>query len=378
MTSRERFKSALEHKEPDRVPIDVGGDMHNGLHETAYRNLLKYLNEQDDIKLYDIVQHLAAVKDSVYARLHSDTRYIFAKPAGSFERILAPDSSWYDEWGVKRINVGLYDEAVEQPLAGCTLDDVLKYKLPDPKDAARFAGLRQQAKEFYENTDFALVGGSAASLFYLTSELVGFQEYMEKLLIEPKTIETLIDKVLEWQIDFFSEYLSEIGDYIEMVWMGDDWGTQLAPIMSPRMFQDIFAKRYAEFVKFLKSKANVKIALHSCGAVYWALEEFAKAGIDVIHPVQGDAAGLTDPVLLKKEFGDSLVFYSNLRNQTILPYGTPQEVEQEVKNKIAALAPGGGYIMSGGHNFQADVPAENILALVDATLKFGVYPIEID
>ena len=377
MTSRERFQAALEHREPDRVPIDVGGDLHNGIHETAYRNLLKYLQEEDEIKLYDIVQHLAAVKDSVYTRLHSDTRYIFAKPASAFELILAPDSSWYDEWGVKRMNVGLYDEAIEQPLAGCTLDDVLKYKLPDPKDAGRFAGLGRQAKELYENTDFALVGGSAASLFYLTSELIGFQEYMEKILTEPKIIETLIDKVLEWQIEFFNGYLNEIGDYIEMVWMGDDWGTQLAPLMSPRMFKDIFASRYAEFVKIIKRKAEVKVALHSCGAVYWALEEFAKAGIDVIHPLQGDASGLTDPALLKKEFGGSLVFYSNLRNQSTIPYGTPQEVEREVKTKIAALAQGGGYIMSGGHNFQADVPAENILALVDATLKHGVYPIKI-
>lgn len=376
MNSRERFKLTLNHKEPDRVPIDIGGDMHNGIHEIAYRNLLKLLGEEDDIKLYDQMQHLATVKESVLLRLHSDTRYLFAKPGADFALKMEEDSSWRDEWGIRRANVGLYDESVGWPLAGCSLDNVKKYKLPDPNDKSRFEGLRQKAKKLHEDTPYALIGGNAASLFYLTSELIGFQEYMEMLIYETRTIETLIDKVLEWQISFFDGYLTEIGDYIEMIWMGDDWGTQLAPLINPGMFKNIFAKRYAEFIRFIKSKANVKVALHSCGAVAWALEEFIKAGIDVLHPLQGDAEGLQDPAALKKEFGGGLVFYSNLRNQTVLPSGTVKEVEEEVRKKISALAPGGGYIMSGGHNFQADVPARNILALVDATLKFGVYPIQ--
>jgi uroporphyrinogen decarboxylase len=377
MTSRERFKLALNHKEADRVPIDVGGDLHNGIHDVAYRNLLKYLNEKDEIVLYDQMQHLAKVKDSVLERLNSDTRYLYANPSESYKFEIDEQQGWYDEWGVKRANAGLYDEVVESPLSDCTMEDIIKYKAPDGKDKSRFVGLRDTAKDLHENTDYALVGANAASLFFLSSEIIGYQEFMEKILLETKVIEALIDKVLEYQFDFFDGYLNEIGDYVEMVWMGDDWGTQLAPLMSPTMFRDIFLKRYKEFVKFVKSKADVKVAIHSCGAVQWALGDFVDAGIDVVHPLQGDAQGLLDPYLLKKEFGDSLVFYSNLKNQTIIPYGSSKDVEEDVKRKIEALAPNGGFIMSGGHNFQADVPPENILALVDATLKYGNYPIGI-
>ena len=376
MNSRERFKRAIHHQEPDRVPIDIGGDFHNGIHETAYKNLLQHLGEEDTVVIYDFMQHLATIKESVRQRLHSDTCYLFAGAAEGYRRILAPDSSWEDEWGVKRINVGLYDESAGHPLADCTEEAIRAYRLPDPKDKGRFFGLREKARRMYEETDYALVGGNAASLFYLTSELVGFQEFMEKILLETKMLEALIEKVLEWQIDFFDLYLDEIGDYIEMVWMGDDWGTQLAPLMSPALFRSVFISRYKQFTQFIKKKSDVKIALHCCGAVYWALEDLAGAGIDVIHPLQGDAAGMDDPFLLKKEFGDDLVFYSNLRNQSIVPYGTVEEVEDEVRRKIKALAPGGGYIMSGGHNFQADVPPQNILAIVDATLEYGRYPID--
>ncbi|MBC5649486.1 uroporphyrinogen decarboxylase family protein [Christensenella tenuis] len=376
MTSRERFRLALEHKEADRVPIDVGGDMHNGVHDVAYRNLLEFLGERDEICYYDRIQHLAALKESVYERLHSDTRYLFANAPEGFEIRVEQDSSWHDEWGVKRINAGLYDEAVEAPLAECTMEKIKKYRIPDAADPSRFSGLREKAQNLYDTTDYAVIGGNAASLFYLPSEIVGYQEFMEKIALETKMMEALIDRILEWQIDFFGGYLDAIGEFIEMIWMGDDWGTQIAPLMSPGMFRDIFVKRYREFTAFVKKRANVKVALHSCGAVYWALEAFAEAGIDVVHPVQGDAEGLRDPYLLKKEFGNALVFYSNLRNQTVLPYGTVEEVERDVKLKIDALAPGGGYIMSGGHNIQADVPPENILAMIDTTLKYGAYPIK--
>ena len=116
MTSRERFHMALNHQEPDRVPIDAGQDLHNGLHELAYRNLLRKLGETDDICLYDQMQHLAVVKESVLVRLHVDTRYVFAGAGEGFQIRFDPDRSWLDEWGVRRKPCGLYDECVGHPL----------------------------------------------------------------------------------------------------------------------------------------------------------------------------------------------------------------------------------------------------------------------
>jgi uroporphyrinogen decarboxylase len=373
MTSRERFRAAINHKQPDRIPIDVGGDAHNGITEVAYKNLLEYLNETDEVALYEPIQHLARLKPSVYERLHADTRYVFCSGSSQYQFERAPDGSWADEWGVRRKNIGLYDERIAAPLAGADLEAVRNYRLLDPRDKARFEGLRERTKKLHDETGYAIISGSAASFFYLPSEIIGFEEYLEKLLSEPKLIETLEDKLLEWQLEFFDAQLAEIGDLIEMIWIGDDWGTQIGPILSPQLFKDIFVKRYEQFIRFVKSKADIKVCLHSCGSVYWAIEEFIKAGIDVLHPVQGDAVGMGDPVRLKKEFGDSLAFYSGLRNQTVLPHGTAADVEKEVREKIAALSENGGYIMSGGHNFQADMPPQNILAVIDTTLQYGRY-----
>lgn len=373
MTSRERFWKVINHQEPDRVPIDVGQDMHNGIHEIAYKNLLNYLGEEDEIKLYDQMQHLATCKESILNLLHADTRYIFANPAEGFELKIDEDKSWLDEWGVRRKNFGLYDDNVARPLEGCTLQEVKKYKVPDPVDPGRFKGLREKAESLYNNTEYAIVGASAASLFFLSSELMGFQEYMEKIVLEPLLVETLVDKVLEWEIAFFDKYLDAIGDYTQMFWMGDDWGTQLGPIMNPRTFKEIFVKRYKIFTDFVKKKANVKIALHCCGSITWAMDDFFEAGIDVIHPLQPTAYDMGNPKKLKESFGKKLVFYSNLLNQTIIPYGTPEEVKAEVIEKIKWLAPGGGYIISGGHNIQADVPPANIIALFDTAYKYGRY-----
>ena len=195
------------------------------------------------------------------------------------------------------------------------------------------------------------------------------------LLLDPLAIETLVDRVLEWQISYFSKYLDEIGDLVELVWMGDDWGTQQQPIMNPKLFKDIFARRYKMFTDMVHSKTDAKIALHSCGRIEWALDDLYEAGIDVIHPLQGDATAMSDAKGFKAKYKNRLAFYSNLSNQTLIPFGKPEEVRAEVQQKIQALAPGGGYIMSAGHNIQADVPPENIIALFDAAIEFGKYPI---
>lgn len=375
LTPRERFRKAIRHEEPDRVPSDVGQDFHNGIHELAYANLLKHLGETDDIRRYDRMQHLAVVKESVLNRLHADTRYVFAGAPSGFQSTTDADGSWLDEWGVRREPCGYYDEAVGHPLAGCGVDEARKFPFPNPRDKGRYEGLREKARRLHETTDYAIIAGSPATLFYLTSELVGFQEYLEKLLTDRMVVEILVDRMLGYWIEFFDAYLDAVGDYVEMVWMGDDWGTQRGPIMPPKLFREIFFPCYRQFCSFVKSRAPVKIALHSCGSVDWALEDFASAGIDVVHPLQGDARGMGDPHALKKRFGKQLAFYSNLCNQTTLPYGSPEQVREDVRRKIQALAPGGGYIVSGGHNIQADVKPENILALFDTASEFGRYPI---
>jgi uroporphyrinogen decarboxylase len=377
MTSRERVRRALNHEEPDRVPIDFGQDFHNGINEVAYKNLLAYLQIEPSApaRVYDLMQRLAVVDERVLDRFHVDTRYIMANPNENWSPEVEADGSFEDEWGVYRKRCGYYCENVRSPLAGKSLAEISRAPFPDPAEKSRFRGLQEKAQLMYETTPYALMAGQAASLYYFSAELRGFEEYMADLVQEPQLVSCLLDRVLEWMMEFTSHYLEEIGDYIEGWWMGDDWGMQTGPIMSPRTFRTVFKPRYKRLIDLVKSKTKAKVCLHTCGATYWILQDLVDVGVDVVHPLQPTATGNEDPVHIKQGFGDRLAFYSNVANTTILPHGTPREVEAEVRRKIAALAPGGGYIFSGGHNIQADVPPANIVALFDSAYEAGRYPL---
>ena len=377
MTSRERVKTTFNHDEPDRVPIDFGQDFHNGINEVAYGNLLEHLGIKDAgrIEIYDLMQRLAVVDPRVLDRFHVDTRYIFSNANENYDLHIEEDGSFEDEWGLYRKRCGYYCETVRSPLAGLSKNEIMKHPFPDPTESSRFRGLRDKAIKLYEDTDFALMAGQAATLFYFSSELRGFEQYMYDLASDPSLIEVLIDRVLEWMIDFTALYLEEIGDFVEGWWMGDDWGMQTGPIMNPDTFRKIFKPRYRKLLDVVRTKTKAKICLHTCGATYYLLSDLADLGIDVVHPLQPTARGNEDPVKLKKDYGGKFVFYSNIANTTILPHGTPDEVRKEVSTKIKALAPGGGYVLSGGHNIQADVPPENVVALFDTAFNVGTYPI---
>ncbi len=377
MTSRERVRKTLNHQEPDRVPIDFGQDFHNGINEVVYDKLLAQLGITDagPTRVYDLMQRLAVVDTRVLERFHVDTRYIFANPKEGFDPHIEQDGSFEDEWGVYRKRCGYYCENVRAPLRGLSKEQIKRYPFPDPSEKSKFEGLRQKAKDLYENTDYALMAGQAASLFFLSSELMGFEEFMLDLACDRTKIEVLLDRMLEWWIEFTGHYLDEIGDYVEGWWIGDDWGIQTGPIMDPELFRKLFKPRYPRLLDLVRSKTDAKIFFHTCGATYYILGDLADIGIDVVHPLQPTAAGNGDPERFKADYGDKFTFYSNIANTTTLPNGTPEDVATEVSRKTKALAPGGGYIFSGGHNIQADVPPENVVALFDTAYQLGQYPI---
>jgi uroporphyrinogen decarboxylase len=370
------MRKALRREEPDRVPIDFGQDFHNGINEVAYQNLLAYLQMDTaaPIQIYDLMQRLAVVDERVLERFHVDTRYIMANASENCAQKVEPDGSYEDEWGIYRKRCGYYCDNVRPPLAGMSKQDILAFPFPDPAERSRFRGLREKARRLHDSTPYALMAGQAASLYYFAAELRGFEQFMADLAQEPQLISLLVDRVLEWMMEFMSHYLDEIGDYIEGWWMGDDWGMQTGPIVSPRIFREIFKPRYRRLIDLVKAKTLAKVCLHTCGATYWVLQDLVDVGVDVVHPLQPTAAGNQDPDLIKREYGDRLAFYSNVANTTILLHGTPQDVAAEVRRKITALGPGGGYVFSAGHNIQGDVPPANVVALFDTAYKAGWYP----
>jgi uroporphyrinogen decarboxylase len=186
----------------------------------------------------------------------------------------------------------------------------------------------------------------------------------------------LMDKIVDWDIAFLDGYLDEVGDYVEWVWVVDDWGVQDGPFISPKMFEEELVPRFKKIIDFIKSKVDVKICYHTCGATYWALDYFIDLGVDILHPMQANAKGNEDPERLKREYGDKFVFHGNTNNQGVF-HKSKEEVIADALYRIKYLAPGGGYIFSSGHNIQANMSPESIVAFFNTAQKYGVYPIDI-
>jgi len=376
LTPRERVRKALNHEEPDRVPIDLGGFV-CGIHEKAYQDLADYLNIKVETCIYDYMQRLTFVDERILKMFNVDTRYIYAKPPSNWQFKEEPDQSWVDEWGVRRKRCGYYSDVVYSPLADADISEIERYPFPDPCDPARFEGLKEEAKRLYEKTDYALIAANSGSIQYLPSELRGWQQYLTDLALNQDIIIKLTDRFLFLYIKYFDKLLDACGEFIEMVWIGDDWGHQNGPVVYPEVFRKIFKPRMKKLVDFIKSKAKVKVGLHSCGSVYWAIQDFIDAGIDVLNPVQVAAKDM-DTERLKREFGDRIVFWGGgCDTQKILPFGSPEDVKKEVKKRIKDLAPGGGFVFTPVHNIQAGVPPENIIAMYEAVKEYGKYPIKI-
>lgn len=375
MNSRERVRSAISFKEADRVPIDNNGNV-SGMHEVAYTNLLKYLGAGDEIKIYDQVQRLAEVSDEIKDMIGVDTRYIYPNPSSSYQFKINSDGTFDDEFGTTYRRVGYYADVHNAPLRSATLQEIKAFKFPDPSDPSRFEGIRDKAISFNRNSEYSIWAGPVNSLFYLAWCLRGLDQFMTDLYGEPDIAVYIMDKIVEWNIIFFDNFYSQIGDLIDVFWIGDDWGTQNGPIISPKYFKKEVFPRFKKMISFIKTKTDAKCCYHSCGATYWCMEDMIEMGVDIIHPIQANAEG-NDSKSLKKEFGDRIVFHGGTNNQGVFHENIHLMTIDTLK-RIRDLAPGGGYIFSSGHNIQANMPPENIMRLFELGREYGQYPINKD
>ena len=376
MTRRERVKKALGFQEPDRVPVDNNGAV-SGMHEIAYRNLLEFLNERDTIRITDPTQRLAAVKREVRDRLGVDTFYVGPNPPSFWKYDEQPDGSWVDEFGSCYERCGYYTEFVKPVLAEGSLEDIRKYAFPDPRDPARFEGLMETTCNLYKTTDYALVGALLPNLYYTAWVLRGMQQFTEDIMLKPDLADYLLDRITDYYMAFLDEFLSRVGPYIEYQWVGDDWGLQETPFLPPKMMEESIVPRFKKIIDFIRTKTEAKVIYHSCGITYDLMPYFLEMGVDIIQPVQANAKGNEDAARLKKDYGGVIAFHGNTNNQGVF-HKTKEEVMADALYRIRYLAPGGGYIFSSGHNIQANMPPENIIALFDTARDYGTYPIDTD
>jgi len=382
MTSRERLLTALDHRQPDRVPIDLGGNQ-TGIHKFAYGKLLARLGLKEEIVIMDLVQQLAKPSETVLQRLRVDTRYVWAGGAASFkggvvkrERNGRVWNDFTDEFGITWSmpeEHPYYFDISHSPLAGLTLQQIKDYPFPKGDDPSRFEGLRDRALAIKRETPYAVVSGISGVVYEFCWYLRGLENLFADMIEQPEVFEAIIDRTLKFWLDWFRLFLDEAGDVVDVIMIGDDLAGQGGPLFSPRIYRAIVKPRHKRLVQYIKSRTRAKLWYHSCGSIVTYLPDLLDNGIDIFNPVQISAKDM-DPAMLKARFGDKVVFWGGgVDSQHVLPHGTPEQVRENVRANLEAFKPGGGYVFNNVHNIQADVPPANILAMFDAAYEFGKY-----
>ena len=313
LTPRDRVLTALEHREPDRVPMDLGGNQ-TGIHRLAYESLLQRLGWQEEIEIMDAVQQLARPSEAVLQRLKVDTRYIQAGAAADFcgDIVTAERDGrrWHDlvdEFGVRWSmpdDSPLYMDITHHPLADATLKDIEDYPFPRGDDPGRFAGLRERAVRIRRDTPYALVSGISGVVYEICWYMRGLERWFMDMLEQPQFCEALIDRTLQFWLDWNEAFLREVGDLVDVVMIGDDLAGQRGPLFQPQFYRAVVKPRQKRLVQFIKSKTRAKIWYHTCGSCRTYIPDLLDNGIDALNPVQISAAEM-DPATLKATMAGS-------------------------------------------------------------------------
>ncbi|MGE5611490.1 MAG: uroporphyrinogen decarboxylase family protein [Bacillota bacterium] len=402
MNSRERILSALNHVQPDRVPVDFGGHRSSGIMAIAYRKLRDYLGLPKRLpRVYDMIQQLAIIDEDVLQRFGVDTIELgrgFSLEDRFWKPWQLPDGNdclipaWVDvrkvgdDWiiysptgrpvGIQKAG-SLYFEQIHWPFLDGMPQDLscLPEALAEVSWSVRTppgpdADLATGAKALRASTDRAIIGLFGGNLLETGQMLFRNDNFFMLLAGEPDQAHRFLDTLVEMHLANLEKYLAAVGPYIDIILFGDDLGMQTGPQISPQMYHEFFYPRHRALWQRAKELANVKVMLHCCGGVRELLNDLIDAGLDTINPVQITCAGM-DPAGLKRDFGSRLCFWGGgCDTREILPKATRAEIRRHVLHQLKILSPGGGFVFQQVHNIMADVPPQNIVAMFDGVAEF--------
>ena len=375
MTSRERVLTTLRHAEPDRVPIDLGAGT-TGIEVEAYDRVKALLGFEGQTKTF--VRDHVEVDEAILQRFGIDTRYVRVGAPRGYRVQLDADNSYVDIWGVRwqKPPSSLYWDMVGHPIPEPTMAALGAYRWPDPYDPGRTDGLRERARALAEHNEYAVVlDNTGFGAFEQGWALRGFENFYTDLVAEPVFAEALMQGVADYQIALYEHVLDEVGPYVDVVMVAEDLGSQDGPLISPETYRRMIKPIQRRIWQTIKSKTTARLFLHSCGSVRRFIPDLIENGVNILNPVQVAAAEM-DPAELKREYGKDLTFWGGgCDTQRVLTFGTPDDVEREVRQRIRELGPGGGFVFNQIHNIQPGVPAENIVRMFDTVLTHGVYPL---
>ncbi len=414
-SGRERIKTVLGHRIPDRVPLDMGAAPCTGIAAIAYNKLRNALGVGGSglARMYDIKQGLAYPEKEVRDRFHIDT-------IDAGQGFLKDEHDW-KEWTLNdgskclipkfiNLEVDTGQNALLKDEHGLTLgikprssfyfdqvywvygdmqkipdnfraDEIRKnmWAIPIPpghldihKDNDR-KEILDCLRALHENTDYAVMYPVGCNLFEEGTWLRGMENFLVDIQTDAAGVERLFDHLTEGYLEILKQIIETIGSYIDILMVADDLGSQNNSLLSPEAFRKLLKPRYRKMYDYIHSHSTCGIFLHSCGSISNLLPDLIDIGLDIINPVQTTAAAM-EPEVLKREFGRDIVFWGGGSNtRDILPCGTPQEIREDVKRRIDILGRDGGFVFNPIHNIMTDVPPENVIAMYDAAYEFGQY-----
>lgn len=379
MNSRQRVRTALNHQEPDRVPFDLGGTTVTGIHVTAYRHLREYLGLPPvQVQIDDLVEQLAVMDADVAAQLQPDCARVAPGSPSSYERVFRHEGAyvvftdeWKIDWAMPKQG-GFFYDMVKHPLADASsIGDLRSYRWPDPLDPGRFAGLGERARALRQAGKAVVLAPHCVGPTEMHAFLRGWHQYYLDFALNPRLVEYLLDQIVELKLAYWERALLGVGENVDVVMEADDFAGQQRMLISPETFRTMLKPRYARLFGFIKERTSAKLLLHSCGAMRSVIGDLIDCGVDILNPVQKSAAGM-DLRELKREFGRHLVFWGGgVDTQRVFATGNAEQVREDVRQNIEALAPGGGFVFATIHNTQANVPPKNFMVMWEALRTFG-------
>ena len=404
MKSHERITLAMNHTQPDRLPIGSFGHRSAGISAMAYARLRDFLKlPQKPIRVYDIIQQLAIVDEDVLSFFQVDAVELstaFASENGIWHEWVLPDGrkclipiwirpeSQEKDWLLRsksgqiiaRMPDGspyfdqIYFPLEDGHLPGSDLPEIMEecmwsaFKIPGPVTSKlpAEADKVRLVKEFRDNSDRAIIGMFGSSLLERGQQLFRHDKFYYMLASDPNKVHRILGMLTEYYLAELEHYLKVYGPYLDIIQFGDDLGMQTGPQISPQMYRELFKPYHQKMWRRAKELADIKVMLHSCGSIRAFLPDLIEAGIDAINPVQISARHM-DAETLKHEFGERIVFWGGgCDTQQILPFGSKTEIQQHVKQQIDIFSAGGGYVFAQVHNIQSDVPPQNIVAMMQS------------
>ncbi len=408
MNSRERIHAALNHREPDRVPIDLSGHRSSGISALLYPKLRSCLGlPPAPVRVYDPIQQLAVIDEDVLNLLGVDTIELgrgFALREEDWTNWVLPDGTpcqmpvwckperepgrWVLRSKTGRVIAHLPDgalffeqtyfpfaqtfnlEALPEAMEECAWCAAASPPGPLVAGTAGQILFREGALRLRSATDRAMLGLFGGNLLEMGQYLFGNEKFLYLLAADPRLVHAFLDRLLAKHLKDLEDYLSAVGDVIDVIVFGDDLGMQTGPQISPRMYREFFKPRQAAMWSKVKKRTGLRVMLHCCGGVRPLLPDLIEVGLDAINPVQISARGM-DPAGLKKDFGRDLVFWGGgCETQHWLPDLPVEEVRHHVLDLLRMWHPGGGYVFQFVHNILPLVSAEKVVAVFETVRSF--------